>query len=117
MASWKRITRAVNSKVLLHEISFLVEEGLDDMGVIWSSDTHRESFVDLVEDWLHEKGDKGLIEQWNVVCDLRNNKIADMEAGNYVFEVFYRQKHCLNMTHLRYEIQDDGDQLDIDFTI
>ena len=83
------------------------------MGVIWSSDTHRESFADLFEEWLEEKANEGKIDQWNVVCDSRNNKVARMEEGHFVFDVYYRQHNCLNTTQLHYEI-DDYDEFDLD---
>lgn len=114
--TWNRVVKSSNSKTLLHQITFLIEEGIDDMGIIWSSDTHRESFVDLVDDWLADKADEGLIQQWNVVCDLRNNKIADMEASRFILDIYFKQVHCVNMTQVRYTI-DDNEELTLDFEL
>jgi len=118
MTTWTLKTRAVNSKALQRKISELVEEAIEESGVLWSSDTHRESFVEVVDEWLEQFADlTGEITQWNVICDLRNNKIADLESGTYTFDITYRQKNCLNTTQLQYEIQDNGEDFVIDFTI
>lgn len=108
MVTWQLEKKSVNSKVLFDEISSFIEEGLNDMGIMWSSDAQRDSFADIVEEWLEEVGGDGKIEQWKVICDYRNNKVAQMDEGKYVFDVYYKQRNCLNMTHLRYNIKDDG---------
>lgn len=115
--SWTRKTWAVNSKKLLSEITAVIEEGFDDMGVIWGSDTHRDSFVDLIDQWMEEKAIDGKIEQWKVICDFRNNKVVDMENGKFVFEIQYKQTHCVNVTRIEYTIIDDEDQLILDFEV
>lgn len=105
MANCTVTKRAVNSKVLFEEITKFIEEGLKDMGVIWSSDTHREAFIELIDEWLESFAEAGRIDQWNTICDFRNNKVADMEQGHFTFDVYYKQHNCLNTTHLRYNVE------------
>lgn len=117
MTEWTRTTKAVNSKVLLNDISSFIEEGIDDMGVIWGSDSHRESFIGIIEEWLDEKSEEGKIEQYKVACDLRNNKVSDMEKGVFVLEVHYKQRHCANTTQLRYDIKEEDSSGWLEFDI
>lgn len=108
MATWQLVKKSVNSRALFVEISSFIEEGLNDLGILWSSDSQRDSFVDIVDEWLEEKATEGKIEQWNIVCDYRNNKVTAMEAGRYTIDVYYKQRNCLNTTHLQYNLKDDG---------
>ncbi len=103
--------RGVNSKQLFTEVSEFVEEGITSIGVRWSSDVHRESFVELVEDWLTEIYETGKITQFNVICDARNNPTFGAE-GRFYLTVSYRQKNCLNVTSLEYEITETDGNLD-----
>lgn len=106
MAQFKIIKKHVNSNILFNEISEFIEEGCGDIGVIWSSEAHRSSFVSLIDEWIGEKAEEGKVEQWNVVCDSRNNKNSAMKKGKYIMDVYYNQYNCLNMTHIRYMIDD-----------
>ena len=106
MVTWRVTKKGVNSKILYTMISQFIEEGLVDVGVVWNSDIHRESFVELIEEWLEEHATAGKIEQWKVVCDNRNNKTKDMDDGFYMFEVYYKQSSCFNTTHIRYEVEE-----------
>ncbi len=114
--NWTLTEKAVNSKPLFNEIHDFIAEGLNDMGVVWNSDSHRDSFISIVEDWLEEKWQEGKIEQFKVICDFRNNKIADMESGKYIIDVYYKQRNCLNTTQLHYEVQEE-EELTIDFLL
>lgn len=109
MSTWRiTSTSNVNSKKLLHDITSFAEDCIDGMGIIWSHETHRESFVDLIDEMLEEEASKGTIVQWNVMCDRRNNKHEDMIKGKYIIDIYYRQKNCLNKTHLQYTIEPDN---------
>jgi len=106
--TFKLTTKSVNSKVLFKEINEFIEDGIQTAGVLWSSETHRESFVDIVEEYLDvEFVETGKISQVKVVCDSRNNKMSVMESGVYNFDVYFRQNHCLNVTELHYTIKED----------
>ena len=102
--TWKIKKRAVNSKALFDEVNEIVEEGFGDVDLIWSSDIHRDSFIDLIDEWLWETSEEGKITQWKIVCDFRNNTIKQMEQGIYQLDVSYRQTDCLNTTTLEYTI-------------
>lgn len=120
-ADYKLDKYSVNNKILFNEVHKFLEEGITEGGVLWSNDIHRMSFVEILEDMLEELADDERIDQKNVICDLRNNSIADMEKGKYVLEVSYRQKNCLNTTRLVYTIQDlttkTGLKDSLDFTL
>ena len=103
---FKLIKKSVNSKDLFNNISEFVEDGIITGGILWGNEIHRSSFVDVIGDLLEEEMNENKIDQWNVICDLRNNTISEMNKGIYVLEVLYRQKHCLNTTRLIYTIKD-----------
>lgn len=105
-AEYKLIKKSVNNKAIFTEIHKFIDEGIITGQVLWSNDLHRQSFIELVGDTLEQFEIEGLIDQWNVISDLRNNTIVDMDAGIYVMEVQYRQKNCLNTTRLVYTIKD-----------
>lgn len=103
---YKLEKRSVNNKALFKKVHDFVHEGILTGQVLWNNDIHRQSFVDVVNDVLLEIADEDIIDQWNVVCDIRNNTITQMDKGIYVLEVAYRQKNCLNTTRLVYTITD-----------
>jgi hypothetical protein len=98
--------KSVNSKILCNEIQHQIEDLIINGEVLWSSDTHRESFVETIDDLLSGLHEQGKLDQWNVMCDLRNNSIDQMDRGIYTFESSYKQKNCLNTTRLIYTIKD-----------
>lgn len=116
MVRWALTHRAVNSQLLLNEIHDFIIMGMEDTGVNWSSDVQREAYVQMIDEFMQEVAGENKIEQWDIRCDGRNNSAADMNQGRYVMEVWYRQRHCLNVTKLRYDIDDDElDELEIQF--
>lgn len=115
MADWKLQKFAVNSKPLFDEITEYIHEGLDETSMNWFDDMYRESFVEVIDEWLEQYADEGRIEQWKVVCDSRNNKTKDIEDGKFILDVYYKQWNCLNTTHLHYIIQMDEDDISIIF--
>lgn len=98
--------KSVNSKSLFDEIHEFAHAGITDSGFIWSSDTHREAFVELLEEFLEDFVFDGKLDQPNVLCDLRNNSISGMDKGIYVLELRYRQNNCENTTRLIYTVTD-----------
>jgi hypothetical protein len=105
-ADYKLEKRSVNNKTLFTEIHSFIEDGILNGGVLWGNEIHRQSYAEIVGEFLDAYADSGKIDQWNVISDLRNNSIREMDKGNYVVEVTYRQKNCLNTTRLIYSIQD-----------
>lgn len=105
-AEYKLVKKAVNNKALFNSIHQFVDEGIIAGGILWSNDIHRQSFIDVIGDFLDDLMFNGIIDQWNVISDLRNNTIRTMDAGTYVIDITYRQKNCLNTTRLTYTVQD-----------
>lgn len=97
-------TTNINSKILYAEINQFIEEGINDIGVRWANDTHRESFVEIIEEWLLEYAVKGKITQFNVICDKRNNLAKELANGNVIFDIEYKQTNCCNTTKIKYII-------------
>ena len=112
--SFTLTTRAVNSKRLLTTVQEL-EVIFTDFGVMWSSDNGREAAIEIIEEMMASLYLEGKITQWNVMCDYRNNSVADMNAGIYNLHITYKQTHCLNTTSLEYQIKEDTLELDLDF--
>lgn len=116
----KKVFKAVNSKALVKEISSFVEEGFTDLGVSWDSDSQREAFVEITEDYLTEMMEvEGKIVSFKVIGDRRNNKVSDNEKGIYHIDIQFRQKDCLNVTQLCYTIThlEDEKSNTIDFVL
>lgn len=105
-AEFKVERRSVNSKSLCDTITKEIESLITGAGIIWGSDTHREGFVDTVQDYMYQMEETDVLTQGNVMCDMRNNTIEQMERGVYVLEVSFKQKHCLNTTRIIYTIKD-----------
>lgn len=104
-------TRSVNSKSLFNDINDFIKDGITDIGVRWGSDIHRNTFIEVIEDWLKEFFDKGRITQFNVICDDRNNNQQDFDSGLFRLTVTYKQKHCLNTTVIDYTVREHRNEL------
>lgn len=110
--------KCVNSKILFGEISKFVNDGFDQIGSLFARDSGRMQFVSVVNDFFYALQDNDIITHWNVICDQRNNKVADMEAGQFRLTVSYKQRNCLNTTELRYLIRVNlSEDWMIDFSI
>ena len=111
MTKFTLTKKAVNSKLLCDDIIKIVEEGLNSHGIMWSSEVHRTSFAETLEEILSQIADEtGKITQWKVLCDRRNNTTSNMNKGLYKLEIQYKQRNCLNMTRLIYKIIDKPNQ-------
>ena len=112
---------SVNNKTLFEEIHKFVEEGITSGEVMWSSEIHRISFVEIIENLLDDLEYDDRITQSNVICDYRNNNTLDMDNGKYTLEIFYKQRNCLNTTKLVYHIMEPNSvksEMDtVDFSI
>jgi hypothetical protein len=118
MTTFKRTEKAVNSKPLLKELTGFIEDGITDFGIMWDSDLHRDSLIEVIDDYLMELAEGGRVTHWKVVCDSRNNKLADMDEGIYHLTVMYKQWNCLNTTQLNYVIDTkDEEEMTLDFEL
>ncbi len=105
MKTIKLVKRSINSKHLFREINEVITDAIVSLEVKWTSEAHRSSFIELMGDYLLDIEDDGRIEQSKVICDQRNNNSFSTLTKEYIFEIRYRQKGCLNITSLEYHIQ------------
>lgn len=117
MAKYKLTQKNVNSKFIFKPVNEFIVDGIETAGIMWKGESHRQSFVEVIAEYLnYEFQEVGKISQIDVRCDNRNNKSSEMDNGHFVLDVRFRQKHCLNITHLRYDIYDsDEDDLTMEF--
>jgi len=97
-------TQHVNSKQLCNNISSFIEVLIVDFNVIWDSDPHRIVVLGILDDHMEYMVNENKIEQWNIICDTRNNKQSDINKKITHLDVYYRQRNCYNVTVLRYTI-------------
>lgn len=104
--NWSRELKAVNSKVLLREVTFMVEDLMESLNLDWTSEVRRAELVVGIESNLQDLCIlENKIQQFKVMCDMRNNRIANMERGLFYLTVQYKQTNCLNTTQIIYTIR------------
>jgi hypothetical protein len=110
--------KCVNSKILFTEITNFISEGFNQIGSIFNSESGRLQFIVVLNDFFFTLQQNGIITHWNVMCDLRNNKVVDMENGQFRLTTSYKQRNCLNTTELQYLLRvDKSEDWSIDFTL
>jgi len=97
-------TRHVNSKQLCDSISDFVEVMIIDFNIIWDSDSQRDVILEVIDEHMEHMVNENKIEQWNIICDARNNKQSDISKKITHLDVYYRQRNCYNVTELHYTI-------------
>ncbi len=104
MTTFTLKTQHVNSKQLLEHISGYVETIIMDFNIIWNSNSQRDAILEVIEEHLQDMLIDNKIEQWNVICDGRNNK-HDMALNKLIhLDIEFKQRNCYNITKLKYEI-------------
>ena len=99
--------RSINNKSLCAIIQKHVEDVITNGAVSWNDHEDREALVEMCEELFNQlEYDNTIDRSWSVICDLRNNKISDMDNGIYILELSYRQTHCFNTSMLKYTIID-----------
>jgi hypothetical protein len=96
--------RSINSERVFNKINEVVYESLSSLGVRWTSESHRNSFIEVIEDFLADLAEECEICQFKVLCDKRNNKTFSSQAKEFVLEIHFRQPHCLNVSKIEYHI-------------
>ena len=99
-------SKNINSKNLFKVINDFILEGIHSESVRWRDDMHRESFIEIVEEFLTELAMEAKITQFNAMCDLRNNSLDDLENGTVLITIKYKQKDCLNVSEINYKMVD-----------
>ncbi len=101
--------KAVASKFLLKEISDFIGEIIEEFSILYQHDVHRDSILEVIEEYLAEYAQDGKITQYNVICDNRNNNMVLADAGITNLEIRYKQDNCYALTVLEYTIISDRD--------
>ena len=97
------ISRNIVTKKLFDEIDKTLSEALTTMRVKFLNERHRESFIDVIEDFFVDLKDNNYITQFKVVFDTRNN-VFSAETEEFTLDILYRQPHCEKMTLMKYFI-------------
>ena len=113
MVAFTKTVKGINGKIIFDDISEYVEDVIVDFGVIWENIIHRESLVEVIEDFLYERQEEGKITQFDVVCDDRNNTKYEMNNGMFHLLIKYKQRHCRNVSQIFYSIDA---KIDIDIS-
>ena len=100
----RAVSRGITSNRLHKEIHDVLYETVTTISVKWTSDTHRTSFVEVIEEFFDDLKENGAIVQYRVTCDHRNNKQGFLNVKEHVLEVQYKQPHCLNTTSITFYI-------------
>ena len=103
MRNFRVVAKSVVSKRLYADINDTLCEALVSMRVNFGNQKHRISFVEVIEDFFEDVRDTGLITQFRVVFDSRNNTFSKNDK-EFVLEIHYRQPHCQSMTTIYYYI-------------
>ena len=99
-------TKHVNSNRLLNEVTAFINAIIVDFNIIWNSDSQRDAILEVLDEHMQDMAEENKIEQWDVVCDARNNKQIDMRNKITHLDVKYRQRNCYNVTELNYTIKE-----------
>ena len=98
-------TRHVNSKRLLKQIAEFIEEIIVNFSIMWDSDVQRGAVLEVIDEYMEDLVEDKDIEQWNVICDSRNNKMSDIQKKQTHLDITYRQRNCFNVTEIKYTIK------------
>jgi len=97
-------TKSINSKLLFKEINDYIIEGINSNAIRWRDETHRVSFVEVVEEFLDNLANNSKITQFKVMCDKRNNSMENLAKGTVKITIKFVQKNCLNISEIEYQI-------------
>lgn len=108
MVTFERKIVNINSKILVKEVSDFVEEIIKNFNIIWDSTAQRDVILEVIDEYLQIMAKDNKIEQWNVICDGRNNKRFDPKNKITYLDVEYKQRNCYNITKLKYKITESS---------
>jgi len=98
-------TEQVNSNRLLKEVTDFVEEIITNFDIIWTSDVQRDAILEVIDEHMEDLVENNEIDQWNVICDSRNNKKSDVQSKRTHLDITYCQRNCYNITKLHYVVK------------
>lgn len=102
--TYKIKSKAVASKFLYKTVTEFIGEIINEFSILYQHDVHRDSILEVIEEYLEELVEEGKITQYNVICDNRNNSEALAKKGITHLEIRYKQDNCYAVTILNYEI-------------
>jgi hypothetical protein len=103
----------VNSNRLFQEINEFIEAGLMSIGIRWSTLENRNTFVEILEEWLEEFRQDNHITQYKVICNEYNNPIKQDDEDIFKVSITFKQAHCLNTTTIDYELIEEDEENDL----
>lgn len=106
MQKYKLITHHVNSKRILNDVTDFVDEIIENFNIMWGSEAQRDAILEVIDEHLEDMVEEKKIEQWNVICDGRNNKQSNIKKHVTHLDITYCQRNCFNVTELKYIIQE-----------
>lgn len=107
MPNYKLTTKHVNSKRILEDVSNFVNEIIENFNIMWNSNSQHDAILEVIDEHLQDMAEQNKIEQWNIICDGRNNKQSDIHNKITHLDITYRQRNCFNVTELNYLIQEE----------
>lgn len=103
--------KAVNSKSLVNEIDRTVQQLIHlSGGDNWTNNATRSIYVNEINDFLESLKNDGLITQFKILMDERNNTKKEKHKGIYHLDISFRQALCINTTKLHYRFKVSKDQ-------
>jgi len=97
-------TKNVNSDVLCKDILQTLQESASDFirkYNVASEFYDTKQMTEFLEIYFGEMVVAKTIEQYDIICDKRNNTDVDFRKGNIHLKVTFVQMHCLNVTEIQ----------------
>ena len=95
-------TKNVNSETLTLEISDYIEDIIERFNIMWESTAQRDSVLEILDEHMEDLVNQNKIEQWDIVCDGRNNKKSDIKNNITNLSIQFKQRNCYNTTEINY---------------
>lgn len=105
MATFTIKTKHINSKMLLNEVTSLIDDIIKNFNITWNSDQQRDIIFEVIDEHMQDLAEAHKILRWDVVCDARNNKQRDIKQNITHLDIEYTQWNCYNVSEIKYIIQ------------
>lgn len=105
MVTYTITKRNINNAALFEEVHEFIEGIVLNFTVTCSINNERDTILEIIDELMEDMVTDNRIDQWNVMCDRRNNKASDIWKNITVLDITYRQVNCYNTTKLHYIIK------------
>ena len=95
---------SVNLQRFANEIDEFVVDELMDVELEWNDLIIRDQSVDLFEILMREYQIDGYVDNFSVYSNYKNNTIEDELLQKFQLTIEFKQRNCLNRTHLNYRL-------------